>query len=180
MAKKSRCKCFYSGESGWNDEFVRKPVGKQYRYFKSEEVYAEYLKEKEKQQELNNKKQELHMSIATLLNYKFLPPFLLKKINELTEYFDLEVVAETFRQQKDTIDYWLNQGDKFKSEAGKVNYMMAIIKNNIIEVDKQWKLEQKRKQPSKVNIDIDAANEIYEINYKDIPKKKDSISKFLD
>ena len=70
--------------------------------------------------------------------------------------YNVEVIIETFRQSRDNINYWLSLDNKFKNESAKINYMMAIIKNNINDVDKQWRREQKRKQQEdKVSVDID-------------------------
>lgn len=148
MARQYKCKCFITGKEGTTDVFVKKLVGKSHKYFESEEVYSEYIKDKENKEKLRN-------TVAEILEYKILPPMLIKELNELLLIFNAEVITETFKQQKDTIQYWLGLDGKFNSDFSKVKYMMAIIKNNIIEVDKRWQIEQKRKQPKQVNIDID-------------------------
>jgi len=164
------CKCFYSGEQGNTDIFVKRPVGKQHKYFKSEEVYQKFIKEKEL-------KDKLHTQIAEILNYKdkqMLPPFLKKELNRLLDIYNLEVIIETFRANANTINYWLNQDGKFKNEANKINYMIAIIKNNINDVYKKWQQDQKIKQSSKANIDI----ELMDIKFENKATKSD-ISQFL-
>lgn len=162
-----RCKCFITQEDGTTDIFVKRPVGKQYKYFKSEEIYQKYIKEKEQKTLLHNK-------VAELLDYKMLPPFLLKELNELMFFYSVEVIIETFRQQNDTLKYWLSLDGKFNSEFAKVRYIMAIIKNNINEVDKQWKAEQKRKQSQSINIDIDMMDTTFTVH-----KGNKDISDFL-
>lgn len=174
MARK--CRCYVTKEEGNTDLFVKKPVGKLFKYFKSEEVYQEFIKEKEL-------KDKLHTRIAEILNYtdkQMLPPFFKKGLNSLLDVYDIEVIIETFKQNEKSINYWLSQDNKFKNEAGKINYMMAIIKNNINDVNKKWQQEQKRKQPSKIDIDIDVANEIFEVKNKNIKRKNNDISQFLD
>lgn len=155
MARVYKCKCFITGEESTTDVFIKKPVGKQFKYFKSEEIYQQYLKDKEQ-------RSQLYLNVANILNYKILPPFLIKSLNELMIIYNVEVIIETFKKNEDNIHYWLNQDNKFKNDNGKINYMMAIIRNNINEVDRQWQAEQKRKQPNKVNIDIDMMDTEFE------------------
>ena len=110
----------------------------------------------------NKFKDELLKFISVnILNYneKPLPPFFLKRVNDLSKSYPYEVILQTFKQYKDTLVYWMGQDSKFKNESGRLNYLMAIIQNNISNVYERWKVEQRHnKIDNTVNIDPDLMN----------------------
>lgn len=169
MARK--VKCFVTGEEGTSDVFVKKPIGKQNKYFKSNQIYEDYIKEKEVKDKL------LIYISNVILNYRegqYLPTVLIKKINELASIYTYHVVLETFQSKEDTLQYWMGLDNKFKNEYAKVSYMMAIVNNSINDVYKEWQYKQKRKQSESIKVDTDILN----VDIVNSKTKKD-ISEFL-
>lgn len=158
MARRYACKCQICGKSGYTDEFYRVKKKNKNLYYCNEEEYLEWKKEKDI-------KTELLIYISNEIwhydNYKMLPAILKKQINQIAEIYNYEVILKTAKKHKDTLEYWMNLEGKFDNEYGKSSYMMAIIKNNINEVYKQWKHEKKTEQnKNKISVDLDIINNL--------------------
>lgn len=167
-----RCRCRVTGEYGTTDIFYRVTDDKgKNKYYKSKEIYEQHIKEQKNREKL------LEYIAIEILNYnqkKILPTILLKKIKEIHEVYNYEVILETFEKNKDTLEYWMNLEGKFENEFHRVSYMMAIIKDNIIDVYKEWKRKQSQTK-KEVEVDIDILNE----DIKSSNKNKADISDFL-
>ncbi len=137
------------------------------------------IKEKEKREEL------LSYVAVNILNYDgsmFLPPLFLKRIKELNEVYPYEVILQSFKDNEETLLYWVNQDGKFKNENNRLNYMMAIIQNKINDTYLKWKNEKKRIEQMK-SVELDASNINLAVEVSNtvgkFKKKSDSISNFL-
>lgn len=167
-----KCKCQVTGEWGNTDIFYKVTNKKgRNKYYKTKEIYNKYIKEKESQEKLLK---YIAIEILDYDQYRVLPPILLKKIKEIHKVYNYEVILETFQQNRDTLNYWMNLEDKFENEFQRVSYMMAIINNNIIDIYKEWKRKQSRKK-KETNVDVNILSK----DIKHSNKNKKDISDFL-
>lgn len=177
--EKRRVRCQSTGEYGISGEFYRVRKNGRNLYYKNEETYLKMVKDKKIRDQLNN------FVSVDILNYdgsQYLPPFFIKRVNELNKLYPMEVILETFKQNKDNLQYWMNQDSKFKNETGRINYMMAIINNNINNEYEKWKERQKaERRMERVNLDASNINLAVEVSRtkRKTKKKSDSISDFL-
>jgi hypothetical protein len=143
------CKCQITHEIGDVNTFI-KIDGK---YYKSQEIYDEYKKN------ANLHRIIVDTIVNDFLNYQkgqIFPTILTKKLKEL-EFYPNEVIFNTIKKNHDTIQYWMNTKD-FNSDIGKISYIFAIIKGNINDIYKQWKIEQNcinKKNNNDTNLIID-------------------------
>lgn len=148
-----RCKCQITGEWGTVSTFYKVRHKGRNLYYKNEATYLKSIEDKKKKAELNT------FVANEVLNYdngQYLPPLFLKKINELNKLYPMDVITETFKRNKDDLQYWMSQDSKFSNEYGKISYMIAIIKNNINNEYEKWKIKQRRDRvDNTVNVDVD-------------------------
>ena len=169
MARK--CKCKLCGKWLTNDIAYRDEKGK---YYCSQEEYEEIQRDKQRKEEC----------------FKYLEGFMRvpiskiarKRINELHEYYSYEVIYRTIKFVEDRIRYAV-ENKNFNSEQAMVNYLIAIIENNINIVLKEYEKEiadfQKLFEEPKNDIDLDILNSIDETP-KGKPRVDNDISSFLD
>ncbi|NFF75927.1 hypothetical protein FCV38_02740 [Clostridium sporogenes] len=149
---------------------------------------------------------ELYNHIKIILGYtdeQLLPNYLITRLQDLRngtvmqkgigrivkskEGYRYEVILDTFLSQSDKIE-WAFNNKQFKNEKNKINYMMAIIENNINDNyiyfkekensqirKKQNNLMQEEKEFIKHNKDLINNNLSVSKKY-----KKNGISKFLE
>ena len=137
-----RCKCKFTGEWGNVDIFIKTEYG----YFKDEESYHAWLVEKRERERIH----ELHKQIVGIIAYEFLgcpedtppPGSIMYHLKKYSGY-SFETIYETIKFKYDDIK-WAMEHKEFRSVAGQVAYIFAIISNNILEVHKKMKLEQER------------------------------------
>ena len=169
--RRVRCQC--TGEYGLSGEFYRVKHNGKNLYYKNKEIYLRMINDKETRNQLNN-----FVSIE-VLNYdssQYLPPFFIKRVNELNKLYPMEVILETFKQNKDNLQYWMNQDSKFKNESGRINYMMAIINNNINNEYEKWKIKERQDRvDNTVKVDMD----LLDININNTNKENNGIRDFL-
>jgi hypothetical protein len=84
-----------------------------------------------------------------------LSTYLVKRLKELRLNYSYKIILETFKIQTKTILYWINTKRELDTEYKKINYMMAIIKNNINDV---YLKSKRQNMPNIVNINIDDRN----------------------
>ena len=169
---KRRVVCQVTKEKGLSGEFYRVVHNGRNLYYKDEQTYLNMIKEREIKDEIN------HFIAIEILNYdsgQYLPPALLKRINDMNKLYPYEVILETFKVNKETLQYWMNQDSKFKNEMARISYMMAIINNNVINEYEKWKIKERRdKENNTVSVDMD----LLEVNINNT-QKNDGISDFL-
>lgn len=173
MARKCVCKiCKAKGDT---DTFYKVIESGANKYFCSKEEYDSHVKEKQKRQKL------LEYIAIEVLDYEegqIVNPVMIRKINDLNKFYDLEVILETFKESKETIQYWINNKN-FTSEYGMVSYTMKIIEGSINDVHAKWKHLQTVKAKQEVSkVDVGILNDIDTI--KTPVKKKEDILSFLD
>lgn len=173
MARK--CKCFLCKKEGSTDTFykVTDDKGKN-KYFCSQDEYENDVKQKQK------RKQLLEYVAVEVLEYEegqIVPPVIVKRIGELNKFYDFDVIMETFKQNKETIQYWI-KNKNFTNEYGMSSYLMKIIEGNINDVYNKYKHKLKQEHKQKNNdINLEIINDIQPV----VKKNNDvGILAFLD
>lgn len=171
-----KCKCQITKEIGTTDIFYKVNENGKNKYYKNKKIYDKYMKQK------NDRDILLKYIALEILDYQekqIVPTILLKKIKELNEFYEYEVIYEAFKEKKDTLKYWINLDGKFNSEYQKVSYMMAIINNSINDIYERWKIKQQRLQKeNSINVDMNVLNDSEAVV---VPKSEAiDISQFLD
>lgn len=131
-----KCKCVVTGEYGNTDIFVK--YGN--KYYKSDEIYQEDRKKKDTRKKL------VDYICTEFLDYhpgQPFPPMLPKKLKEL-EYYDNEIILETFQQKAQDIHYWL-KAKQFDSDIGRLSYIFAIVNNSISDIQRKKNIAKKQK-----------------------------------
>lgn len=124
-------KCFVTGEIGDAKDFYWNFVGKTKKYFKNEETYKQYIKEKE----------DKEICIKFLLNIIGLDfsSTLQKEIIALHNAYTYDIILLTAQESKNSIEWAISNKLSDANEYQKVRYIMAIIKNNISNISNRSK-----------------------------------------
>jgi len=145
MARK--CICSATKEIGTTDIFYCVNDKGKNKYYKSEKIFNEYMKD----QEYKRKTIEYFLS---LLGYKY-SNYLKKRLGELNEHFTYEIIYLAFIKQTDKIKYVLNDKLKYSTEQQKINYIIKIIESIINDI-KPFKQETE----NSIETNIDELNNI--------------------
>lgn len=143
MAKR-KVKLQDTGDYSTSDVSYKAPNGK---YYSSKESYEKLLNE----HKMRTKCVDKIVDLFGLKPGMKLPTLFYKRINELAIY-GFEVVYNTIVNNESSIT-WALENKEFNSEVGKVQYVMAIIQNNINEEYKKYKADLKSKQKSDIMIE---------------------------
>ncbi|MBN3367046.1 hypothetical protein EXM90_19005 [Clostridium botulinum] len=146
-------KCKYCGEAIKKEDLIIKidinSKGKE----KKTKIHKQCEKEYDDLMEFKSNElkwfDELYNHIKIILGYtneQLLPNYLITRLQDLRngtvmqkgigrvvkskEGYKYEVILDTFLSQSDKIE-WVFNNKQFKNERNKINYMMAIIENNI-------------------------------------------------
>lgn len=186
-------KCFWCGKRDREDK-VEIIKGKQKRRYHSEKCYDEYLKDQEYKKREKEELDELIETIKRVHDIKAIPnqfyPFIqdLRNGNEFfgrigerksKKGYRYDVITKTYLKCQNNID-WAKRNKNFKDVFGMLRYTLAIIKNNIDEVDEEVKRKEEQEKQFKRK-SVDQHNNYY-ISDKSIYQKEDDeldISKFL-
>jgi hypothetical protein len=174
MGRKVTCQiCKTKGDSDINYK-VTDDKGKS-KYYCNQEEYDQFMNEKVKREKL------LEYVLLDVLGYEegqTVNSILFKKLKELNNFYDHEVIHECFIEQKDNIQFWNNKNGF--PEFNTICYTMKIIEGNINDTYKKWKFkkQQEIKQENK-SVDLDIINQLDNTN---TPKKTNDtgILAFLD
>lgn len=134
MARK--CKCTHCKKELTTDIAYKVNINGRNKYYCTEEEY------KTIQSEINDKNKCLE-TISTILNIPFVPPMMLREINDLTKFYSYIVINRTFKDNEKNIRWFIENRDS-GSEYGKIKYIMTIIKNNINTTYKKYIKEQQQ------------------------------------
>ena len=171
---KRKVKCKHCKKELYNDEAFKVTLNGKNFYYCNEEEYNSIQREKD---EYNS----CLLIVAETMNTKFVAPVMVKKIKELRDFYNYNVIGRTFKECKQTIQ-WSVENKDFNNEFVKAKYITSIVANNIARIDKKIKQEKKEieKLFEKSNNDIDL--EIMDISANREIKNKDvsDISMFLD
>lgn len=168
MAKPVMVKCMATGERGPRDEYYKAPNG---RYFKSESIYEAWMAGRRKERARKNSMphyekpgrtpesyKKLCSTIANLIGYdpeggQPMPTVVFRRLKELDYYSD-EVIQKTLNAEADNIR-WAMTNKSFDNDIGRASYLMAIVRNNIAEVDRHEKNKKETVRKEENNPDID-------------------------
>lgn len=169
-------KCKICKTKGDSDVFFRVTNEKGVNsYYCNQDEYEHMINEQQKRYDL------LKYVAEDILAYEdgqIVPPSMVKKIGQLNEFYDFEVIYETFKQNKETIQYWINTKG-FTSEYGMASYVMKIIEGNINDIYKSWKYKKQQEvKQENTFVDVELIEQMNEV--KTVTKSDDGISGFLD
>lgn len=136
-----------TGEFGMSNTSFRAPTGK---YYSSEESYNKFQKNKDYREKCIHKMYEV-------LGYKsgmIIPTYFYKDLKSF-EGVGYEALYETMNGKSNDVD-WALKNKNFTSETGKVMYVMAIYKNNVMDFYKGIIARDRANQSvvEKVNVEI--------------------------
>ena len=97
-------------------------------------------------------------TIKEIMNIKMLPPIMVKKVNELRDFYDYIVIEKAFKESRESIE-WSLESKEFNNEFTKAKYITSIVANNIDRVYKKHKkdmedIERLFKKQDEVMVDI--------------------------
>lgn len=167
------CKCTYCKKQLNTDIAYKVIVNGRNKYYCNEEEYRQI------QEEIDNKNKCLE-TIMVMLNVPFIQPIMLKEINLLREFYSYIVIEKAFKDNEQSILWFLENKDN-GSDFGKIKYIMTIIKNNINSTFRKYTQEQKElermfNKSESQEVDIDIMNTTIEVKDNNIS----DISQFLD
>jgi hypothetical protein len=173
MARKVTCQiCKAKGDT---DTFfkVTDEKGKS-KYYCSKEEYDHFINEKLKREKL------IEFVVLDVFGYEEGQPvnsILFKKIKELNNFYDYEVIYDCFKEHKDTIQYWIKTNGF--PEFNTICYVMKIIEGNINDTYAKWKFKKQQELKMENNsVDLDELNQL---DKSDVTITNDSgILAFLD
>lgn len=165
MAKR-KVKLQDTGDYSTSDVSYKAPNGK---YYSSKESYEKLLNE----HKMRTKCVDKIVDLFGLKPGMKLPTLFYKRINELAIY-GFEVVYNTIVNNESSIT-WALENKEFNSEVGKVQYIMAIVQNNINE---EYKIKQKQLKSQKENAKI--INEPIDLEVNNCVQKTKDISRWLE
>lgn len=134
MARK--CKCTHCKKELTTDIAYKVTVNGKNKYYCTKEEYETI------QNEINDKNKCLE-TISTILNIPFVPPMMVREINDLTKFYSYIVIDRAFKDNEKNIRWFIENRDS-SSEYGKIKYIMTIIKNNINSTYKKYIKEQEQ------------------------------------
>lgn len=149
MARKVKCKI--TGEWGTNETFVKIDG----HYYKSREIYDEYKENKAYQKLI------VKIIFQDFLNHEegqAVPSYLFKKLKELDVY-PTQVIYNTVIRNKSSINYYMNSKE-FVNDSARINYIFAIIKNNINDEYKRFKAKKKKEIDKRKEVVVLQENEL--------------------
>lgn len=172
MPRKVICKI--CGKQLTNDKAYKVTINGKNKYYCTKEEYDNMIKQSEIKQDCLN-------YIAECMRLKFCTPFVLKEINKLINYYDYPIIKRTFKDNIDSINWFLDNNSN-SSEFGKVRYIFTIIANNINKSAKTYKEEQEKMKKlfNKSNNDIEIMNTMENNKIKNNNTNIHDISSFLD
>jgi hypothetical protein len=173
MVRKVTCKlCKNKGDT---DTFYKltDEHGKS-KYYCNQEEYDNFMNEKLKREKL------IDFVVIDVFGYEegqTINSILFKKLKDLNNFYDNDVIHECFKEHKDTIQYWIKT--KGFTEFNTICYVMKIIEGNINDVYKKWKIKKQQEVKQENNsVDLETLNQLD--NHTKNKKKNCGIATFLD
>lgn len=168
-----RCVCKICKKEGNTDIFYKVNENGKNKYYCSKEEFDNYINNKNKREELLKFIAE---DVLELDEGQIINPIMIRKLTDLNNFYDYEVIHNCFKGNKDTIQYWM-KNKKFKNEYGMISYIMKIIEGSINDFYDKWKHENKQKvAQEREMIDINIINQLNVANQ----CKKPSTNGILD
>lgn len=198
MARKVKCR--------WCEEKKDKELmtivmkGKTKKYYCTENCYPEFLEEEEFKKEEAKKKSQLFQTVSRIYGIKALPSGFFAQIEDLRhgnrvfnkqfmgkryrEGYEYDLMEETYLESEESIR-WARNNKAFLNLTAELNYGLAIIINNIYDVERRKEATASREHFKKMNENVNEENDFeeediveFQSSYK--KKEKDNILDFLD
>lgn len=134
-------KCQVTKELGTSDTFFKAPNGK---YYKTEEIYNQW----KRNTELRNMCISILCDIAGYNENIVVPTFLNKMVNDIGKKVGFDVLYDTIQRHYNDF-VWANEHKNFSTELNRLFYYQSIIKNNVVEVYKEY--QQNKEQQKKID-----------------------------
>jgi hypothetical protein len=163
MARKVTCQiCKTKGDS---DTFYKVTDDKgRSKYYCNKDEYDNFMNEKLKRERL------VEFVVLDVFGYEegqTVNSILFKKLKDLNNFYDNDVIYNCFKEHKDTIQYWIKtkESEGFQ-EFNTICYVMKIIEGNINDVYKKWKfkkqqeLKQERIKLENNSVDLNIINQM--------------------
>jgi hypothetical protein len=158
VARKVTCQiCKNKGDS---DTFYKVTDDKgRSKYYCNQDEYDNFMNEKLKRERL------LEFVVLDVFGYEegqTVNSILFKKLKDLNNFYDNEVIYDCFKEHKDTIQYWIKtkETEGFQ-EFNTICYVMKIIEGNINDVYKKWKFKKQQELKQENNsVDLEIFNQL--------------------
>ena len=107
-------------------------------------------------------------------------PILVTKLKKLNSYASYEVIYRTMQTQEAKLNY-IHSNKNFNSENQEMSYLLAVVKNNLIEINKKLNINNAindaKLKATNMNEDI---IEMLSQNIETKPTTKRDLSEFID
>ena len=111
---------------------------------------------------------------------KQMNPILVTKLKKLNSYASYEVIYRTMQTQEAKLNY-IHSNKNFNSENQEMSYLLAVIKNNLVEINKKLNINNAindaKLKATNMNEDI---IEMLSQNIETKPTTKRDLSEFID
>lgn len=169
--KGRKVRCFETGEYGTSLTFYKAPDG---HYYKDERTYLEH----------DHKSKTHRKLIDELSNYMgyipgmVFPTCITQALKELSFYGE-DVILETLERNRDSVEYAMRTKD-FNGDRQRALYLMAIIKNHINDVYREFERKKKSSVQEKEETMIPEVDTESDMRNIGCTAKGKDISSFLD
>lgn len=179
--------CQWCREKDVDENMVKIKVGKQNKRYHRENCYDLYLKDQEFKKKERKELDELVETIKELHGIEIMPRQFFSYLQDVrngNEFFgrvgqkkqkkgySYKVIEETYKFCSDSIKWALNNKD-FKNSLGMLKYTLAIIRNNIAQVNEVVKRKELQERHTKqYELDQNTNYDLDSFVYKD---KKDEL-----
>ena len=105
----------------------------------------------------------------------------LSQIKQLNETYTYEEMIETLKEHMGTFQYYGFMDGKFKNENARQYYLMAILKDKILDTHIRLKNKEniQNKAKDRANLDVEKINEAQNKTNQYVQNKKVDISEFF-
>lgn len=169
--KGRKVRCFETGEYGTSLTFYKAPDG---HYYKDEQTYLRHDHKSKTHRKLIDELSEYMGYIPGMV----FPTCITQSLKELSFYGE-DVILETLERNRDSVEYAMRTKN-FNGDRQRALYLMAIIKNHINDVYKEFKkAKESSTQMQEETLIPEVSTEEEMQNIGCMTKGKD-ISNFLD
>ena len=151
---KNKVRCCITKERGSKDDFYFDEESG--RYFKNKEVFDEWRAPIDKRKEIN----DMLADFVGYYNGEPFPTLITKKIRELESAYDIFTVYDAFIEKREEIQFAMDSRE-FNNTYHKCSYIIAVIINNIDEIWRRKKREEKLKARQEAELESEDADFVY-------------------
>ena len=128
-----------------------------------------------------NRSQELMRCLNAVVNQtKKLNPLLVSKIQSLNKVASYKIIYNTMKNQQKNLDYANIKFKNYSSDFQKINYMLAIVKNNLNITYKRLKRKETVQEAENNRFDVQDMLRKLDKNTTSKPTQRIDMSQWLD